>query len=104
MEEVSFAVYLPPKFVYGGQMLGLVAVRIAAASCQKHTFVIKTDIVYQSVFVVRHSLFKCPKEVVCCCHKQRAVLFGILFITSQRRVIIFLSNTVKPFDKSLYTR
>lgn len=71
--EISFAVYLPLEFVCDSQMLGLVdlrfVVRIAAASCWKHTFAVKTDIVYQNKFVVRHSLFKSPEEVVCHCHK-----------------------------------
>lgn len=83
--------YIFAKLICINQMFGLVdlrfPVRVAAAASKQHTLIMESDIVDKSKLIVRYRLFKCPEEVVCRGHKQRAVLFGIPFVSARIHVI-----------------
>lgn len=37
----------------------------STTSCQQHTLVVKTNIIYHRKMVIRYCLFKSPKEIIC---------------------------------------
>ena len=76
-------------------------VGIAAASGQKHSFVMKTDIVDQREPVIGDGLLKGPEVIVRRGHQQGAVFFRIFLISSQRRIGILPGDAVEAFDKCL---
>ena len=80
------------------------SVCIAAASGKKHAFILESDIIYNRKLIVGYRLLKSPKEIICRSHQQRAVFCRVFFVSAQRRVVIFLRDTVKPFKKGFYPR
>ena len=76
-------------------------IRISTSAGEQHPVIMESNIVYQSELIIGDCLLECPKEIVRRCHKQSAVFDGIFFISTQRRVWIFLCDTVKSLNKCL---
>ena len=74
-------------------------VSVPAAACQKHTLIMKANVVHNGELIVGYSLFKGPEEIVSRGHQQRGILDRIFFIPPQRRVRIFLRNAVEALYK-----
>ena len=74
-------------------------VGVPAAACQKHTLIMKANVVHSGELIVGYSLFKGPEEIVSRGHQQRGILDRIFFIPPQQRVRIFLRNAVEALYK-----
>lgn len=76
----------------------------STAACQKHSFVMKSDIVDNCKFVIRNRLFVCPEQVVCRSHKKRRIFHRVFFVSTQWGIGIFLGDAVKSLDKCFQLR
>lgn len=104
--DISPGINIFSKFIRRLQVGCLVylrfTVRIPASACKHHPPVPESDIIYHCKLIIGNRLLKCPKEIVSRSHEQCTVPNRIFFISAKRRVGIFLCDTVKPFNESLY--
>ena len=76
---------------------------VPATARKQHTLVMEAYVIDNGKLIIGRCLFKRPKEIISGGHKERTVFDGVFLIASQWRVIIFLRNTVKSFDKCFYS-